>query len=80
MFYRQGAMFVAYLERHDPIAYERMLAGIVSKQSVGEAANEAYGAPLAVLWTGFLGNTRADYNRSAAFVENRPLCTQTQPR
>lgn len=53
LFYRESAMFVAYLERRDPAAFEKLLRGIASRQHFGPALFSAYGQDAAELQAAF---------------------------
>jgi hypothetical protein len=73
LFYRQGAMFVAYLQSANSAAFERLLDGVVRKEPFADAVTRAYGVPLEVLWTRFLEHTRTQFNRTSATPLGR-LC------
>lgn len=73
MFYRQGAMFVAYLEAANPPAFKQLLAGLGRKQSFGDAISGAYGVPSEQLWEKFLHQTRTEFNASSV-PQLGPLC------
>lgn len=79
MFYRQGSMFVAYLNGSNPPAFKRLLEGLGQGQSFDDAVVGAYGVPLAPLWEKFLLRTRTDFNARSASPLG-PLCAAVKAR
>ncbi len=73
MLYRQGAMFIAYLEQRNSAAFKAMLEGVARKQTVGKAIGGAYGLALPALWGQFLEKARADFNGKSKYQAG-PLC------
>lgn len=59
MFYRQSALMVNYLQRRDPVAFDRMMGAIGARRRFGDAVRDAYGQPLPVLWRDFRAGLRS---------------------
>jgi hypothetical protein len=53
MFYRQSALFVAFLRDRDPVAFERCLRSIIEKHGFKEAFTGAYHLSLTSGWNEF---------------------------
>ncbi|MCE3265111.1 MAG: putative lipoprotein [Pseudoduganella sp.] len=53
MYYRQAAVLVEWLDRKDPVAFQRLLAALGKGAPFAEALSAAYGRPLAALWPEF---------------------------
>lgn len=73
MFYRQAAMFVEYLAQADPRAFQRLVDGVRRKTDFAQAVTQAYGVPLAMLWTRFLDHERLIFKQRHA-QRLGPLC------
>ena len=73
LFYRQGAMLVAYLHHVDPLAFERLMAALLRQEPFADAVARAYGVPMSALWPRFLEHTRSEINRDHE-AELGPLC------
>lgn len=54
LFYRESAMFVAFLARQNPTAFERLLGGIHDGDAFALAVQRAFGVDLPVLWQRFV--------------------------
>ena len=54
LFYREAALFIAYLHDTDAQAFEKLIAAIAARQRLDTALAAAYGAPLPVLWARFI--------------------------
>lgn len=75
LFYRQGAMLVAYMQQANPQAFKRLMADLMRKEPFADAVKGAYGVPLSVLWSRFLEQTRSEFNSSNG-TELGPLCAK----
>ncbi len=64
MFYRQAAMFIAYLKKIDESKFKTFLLGIEDGKSFAEAFRSAYGTDVAAVWRGFVAES-AELNRAA---------------
>jgi hypothetical protein len=60
LFYRESALFVRFLLRHTPGAFERLLAGIEKRETFADAIRAAYGRTLAELWSQFTAEIRGN--------------------
>jgi hypothetical protein len=56
MFYRQSALFVAFLQEKDPVAFKRCLNAIAEKHSFKAALDDSYHHSLSLLWDEFQMN------------------------
>lgn len=54
MFYRQAALFVAFMHDSDPVAFEKMLKLVAAKTAFSEAVASSYHKRLPSLWSSFL--------------------------
>jgi hypothetical protein len=54
LFYRESALFVAFLSRRDPAAFERLLIAVEDRIGFAAAVRGAYGHDLPALWTEFV--------------------------
>lgn len=54
MFYRQSALFVAYMHDSNPAAFEQMLKLVANKVAFAEAVETAYQQRMPVIWNQFL--------------------------
>lgn len=54
MYYRQAAMFVGYLHKRSPVAFQLLLTSIERGESFSQALNAAYGESVNDLWRAFL--------------------------
>jgi hypothetical protein len=62
MFYRQSALFVAYLRQQTPAAFQTLLSDMHAGGSFTQAFAQSYPGGMAPLWSGFI----AELQRSAA--------------
>jgi hypothetical protein len=59
LFYRQAAMFVAFMSGRQPAAFERLLNEIMEQQDFNASVQRAYGCDVEALWTEFIEGNRA---------------------
>ncbi len=79
MFYRQGSMFVGYLDASNPPAFKRLFEELGQGRSFDDAIVGAYGVPLARLWGKFLVQTRTEFNAKSV-AQLGSLCAQAPAR
>jgi hypothetical protein len=58
LFYRQSAMFVGFLARRDPAAFELGLKNLQDRQDFAAAIRHAYGRDLEALWLEFIASVK----------------------
>lgn len=71
LFYRQSALFVAFLHAKDPKAFEALLAGLVARTGFATAVRDSYQTDLENLWSQFVTQTKTN-TRAVATLENAP--------
>lgn len=59
LFYRESAMFVAYLARCDATAFARVLDDVQERRALADSVRAAYGRELTVLWEEFVAGLKA---------------------
>lgn len=79
MFYRQGSMFVGYLDASNPPPFKRLFEELGQGRAFDDAIVGAYGVPLARLWDKFLVQTRTEFN-ARSVAQLGPLCAQVPAR
>lgn len=56
MYYRQAALFVAFIHDQDPAAFKQMLLAVAAKTNFAEAIAASFHQTLPALWQTFLSN------------------------
>lgn len=65
MFYRQAAMFVAYLQERDATAFRTFLAGVEAGTAFQRSFEDAYRTDVATVWRAFVAQLPAPKDSSA---------------
>ena len=65
LYYRQSAMFVAFLARIDSAAFERLVVGIQERRDFAPAFFAAYGRKVDALWDEFMTDIKSPVGPSA---------------
>lgn len=60
MYYRQASLMVEYMRERDRAAFERMVRDVGAGKRFAAAVQDAYGQPLAILWSDFRTSLRDD--------------------
>lgn len=60
MYYRQAALFVAFMHDQDPAAFRTMLLAVAAKTDFAEAISASFHQTLPALWQTFLANDRVE--------------------
>jgi hypothetical protein len=59
LFYRESALFVSFLARSDPAAFQRLLIALQDRQPFGATVKRTYQQDLAALWTQFAASLKS---------------------
>jgi hypothetical protein len=59
LFYRESAMFVAFLERRSPVSFHGLLMGVQERVGFAAAVRENYRSELSQLWMEFVAEAKA---------------------
>ena len=72
MFYRQGMLFVAFMQKTDETSFRKLLISILQGEDFSTALTNAYNKNLSILWEQFLEETKRGSDKSSAQTRIRP--------
>ena len=79
LYYRQAALFVAFMHDTDPLAFEQLLRAIAAKVAFSEAIESSFHQALPAIWKWFLSN-QSDITNKAGYKDAADLPSTHQAK